>query len=178
MKTIIRTLLLHMLIAFFSIITVAPALGQSVVPPMEVRTGFLKKYPGEEPIIYGWRKLKDTYIATFIYKGGYRYTRLDAKGWWQEEGIALDKDNLPKEIWDAMPEMDITAFVYESYRARNREDQEGFLVIYETDQERIDVFITTQGKVVRKDHYPIPGSEPEEESSPATTDEVDWGDGK
>ena len=128
-------------------------------------------------MIYGWRKLEDTYFAAFIYKGNYRYTRLDQKGWWLEEGVALDRSQIPEETWEAIPELDITAFVYESFRAKNRDDQEGYMITYETDMERIDIFITHKGEIVRKDHYPIPSEEEEDAPVQGPSDEVDWGDG-
>ncbi len=153
------------------------AQDEKVVPPEKVMEGFNKNYPNTT-MIFSWRQLDDTYIATFTEQENYRYTRLNEKGWWVEEGVAVTRDEVPEGIWEVIPELDITAFVYETYRVKNDKDKKGYLIIYETAEERIDIFVLDNFKILRKNHYPIPAVEdptPNPQPKASDADSVDWG---
>ena len=168
----------RLFIACLSLLFIAPmAFAQQpakVIPPAKVLSGLDKNYPGN-PMIYSWRKIEETYLATFIHKEKYRYARFTAKGWWMEKGESINRDDIPAEVWEQVPKMDITAFVFESFKVLTEKDDKGYLIVYETDKERIDILITEAGKVLREDHYPIPAAEPlKKTSSDTQSDSVDW----
>ena len=152
------------------------AQAQGFTPPEAVLAGFHKKFMGES-MIYEWREQDGSYIVLFTHQDKYKYARLNAEGFWEEEGEAIDRNDIPESVYAALPELDITAFVHESFRAVTVKDHKGYMLIYETDVERIDIWVTDQGTILRKKHYPIP-EEPEEEKQEEKTDEVDWGDGE
>lgn len=153
------------------------ASAQAFTPPQQVQDGFAKKYLGET-MIYEWRELDGSYIATFTHQDKFKYTMLDAEGRFLEDGESIDRMEIPDDIYAALPELDVTAFVHESFQAQNIKDDKGYLLIYETDVERIDFWVSNQGKILREKHYPIPAA-PEEKEAEDNGDEVDWnGDGK
>ena len=157
MKTSTFLLRLLFLLAAF------PAFSQSmeeikveiVEPPKKVLEGFDIKFKGEK-LVFGWRKVGDLYISTFQHNGGYKYCAIDAKGIWQEEGIQKQLEDVSDEVINAVPELDITAFLVECFEIQTRNDQSGFMFLYETEDYRYEFVIDKSGKMLRKAKYLIP----------------------
>ena len=162
-------LLLGLLCFYFT------SIAQDGVPletvPEKVQQGLDTKYSGEK-LIFNWRKVGNLYIAVFQHNGGFKYCALDDTGFWQEQGLQVSQEEIPENVMFAIPKLDITAFVVEVFRSSNRNDDEGFTFLYETDTDRIEIFITNEGKVIRQNKYPIPEEKDEEEEGGA--DDGDW----
>jgi hypothetical protein len=156
----------------------AHAQQQDFQPPKPVIDGLYRTFQGD-PFVLGWRPVEEGFLAVFSHQNVSRYSVMGADGRWVERGSAIDIAELPEGVANQMPELDITAFLLEAYRAERFDDTKGYFLVYETDVDRIDLFITDSGKVIRMRHYDIP-PKPEEAEKPAEKDPdaVDWGGGR
>lgn len=150
--------------------------GVEVEPNEKIKAAFNKKYIGEK-LLFGWRKVADLYIVTFQHKATYKYCSYKANGIWHEAGEAIDKDKVPDGIYEVLPEMDMTAFLVESFAVNTYDDVDGFMLLYETELDRIELIISNEGRVIRKNKYKIPEKKEEEEEE-KDGNAVEWDDGK
>ena len=150
--------------------------GKETKPNDKILENFEKKYIGEK-LSFGWRKVTDLYITTFQHKGVFKYCSFKANGFWQEAGEAVEKEKIPEAIYNALPELDITAFLVESFKINTYNDQSGYMMLWETEDTRIEFILSDDGKILRKNEYPIPEKK-DEKKEETDNDKVDWDDGK
>lgn len=150
--------------------------GREVKPNEKITEAFEKKYIGEK-LLFGWRKVGVLYIVTFQHKGVFKYCSFKANGFWQEAGDLVEKEKIPENVYASVPEMDMTAFLVESFKINTYDDTDGFMLLYETDTDRIELVISDGGKILRQNKYPIPEKK-EEGDKEKDANDVDWDDGR
>lgn len=150
--------------------------GLEIEPTEKIVTNFEKKYIGEK-LLFGWRKVGDLYIIPFQHKSVYKYCAFTANGFWQEAGESIEKEKIPENVYGALPELDMTAFIVECFTINTYNDQNGFMILYETESDRIEFVISNTGKILRKNQYPIPEKKEEDENE-KDANAVEWDDGK
>lgn len=164
------------LVFFLSFATSAQVTdGQEVEPTKRITESYEKKYLGEK-LSFGWRKVGKMYTTTFQHKGIFKYCTFNVNGIWQEAGEAIEGGKIPENIMAVLPELDITAFLVESFAINTYNDIDGFMLLYETEDMRLEFVISDAGKIIRQVAYPIPEKKEAEEEKEST--DVDWDDGK
>ncbi len=129
--------------------------GQPIEPTEKLTQGLAIKFKGEK-MLFGWRKVGDLYIATFQHGDAYQYGAFDVNGRWQEAGTQAQIEEISETVTNALPELDITAFLIEVFKMDTNKDQNGYFFLYETEDNRLEFVVDNSGKILRQAKYPIP----------------------
>ena len=129
--------------------------GQPIEPTEKLTEGLALKFKGDK-LLFGWRKVGNLYIAVFQHGTVYQYGAFDANGRWQEAGTQVQIEEIPETVTNALPELDITAFLIEAFQMDTNKDQKGYFFLYETESYRHEFVVDNSGKILRKAEYPIP----------------------
>ncbi|MFT5916604.1 MAG: hypothetical protein ACJAWV_003027 [Flammeovirgaceae bacterium] len=136
--------------------------GQPIEPTEKLTKGLGLKFKAEK-LLFGWRKVGDLYIAVFQHGTAYQYGAFDVNGRWQEAGTQVQVEEIPETVTNALPEMDITAFLVEAFQANTNKDKKGYFFLYETELNRLEFLVDNSGKILRQAQYPIPEKKEEKE---------------